>query len=99
MPKRIAFLAVLIAALGAFTGTAGAGTNGNWTQLGQANLDNIDEASLVRTADGVLHAVWTIPSHNNGGGGDSIVHDTISSSGVAAAPDVIQSGWAGIQNR
>jgi hypothetical protein len=73
-----------------------AGKPGRWTKLGQSNLDNIDEAALARTADGTLHAVWTIPSHNNGGAGDSLVHDAISAGGVAAPPNPVTTGWAAI---
>jgi hypothetical protein len=73
-----------------------AGKPGKWTKLGQSNLDNIDEVALARTADGTLHAVWTIPSHNNGGAGDSLVHDAIAAGGVAAPPDPITTGWGAI---
>ncbi|MFL5896553.1 MAG: hypothetical protein ACJ76Z_15745 [Thermoleophilaceae bacterium] len=96
MPIRLALLAALVALLAALTPTASAGTPGSWTMLGQPNLDNIDEATLARTADGVLHAVWTIPSHNNGGGGDDLVHDAIAPSGAAAAPNPVTAGWASI---
>lgn len=95
MPIRVAVLTLLACVLIAVT-PAYAGSPGKWTQLGQNNVDNIDEVSLTRTADGILHAVWVIPSHNNGGGGDSIVHDAITSSGVSAAPNVITNGWAAI---
>src|SRR3954447_37694 len=92
MPMRNAYLAILALALIAAPG-AGATAPGQWTQLGQANLSNIDEAALARTPDGVLHLVWTIPAANN----DTLVHDAVSPAGsAAAAPDVIQSGWAAI---
>jgi hypothetical protein len=73
-----------------------AGKPGTWTKLGDSNLDNIDEVALARTGDGTLHAVWTIPSHNSGGGGDSLVHDAIAPNGVAAPPAPITTGWASI---
>jgi hypothetical protein len=76
--------------------TALAGKPGTWTKLGQSNVDNIDEVALARTPDGTLHAVWTIPSHNNGGAGDDLVHTTIAPNGVAAAPDPITTGWGTI---
>lgn len=94
MPNRVAFVAVLIAALAALTSPASAGTNGSWTMLGQPNLDNIDQVALARTPDGVLHAIWTIPSHNNGGGGDDLVHDAIAPNGSAGAVNPITTGWA-----
>ena len=91
MPIRLARLAVLVLCL-AVAPAASAGAPGKWTQLGAANLQNIDEAALARTPDGVLHAVWTIPASNN----DTLVHDSISPNGTAAAPDVITGGWAAI---
>jgi hypothetical protein len=54
------------------------GPSGKWTQVGAANLANIDEAALARTPDGTLHAVWTIPSSNN----DSLVHAAIGANGI-----------------
>src|SRR3954454_18881815 len=71
-----------------------AGRPGTWTRLGAANLDNIDEAALARTPDGVLHAEWTVPSHNNGGAGDSIVHVAITRAGLPGPVAPIVSGWA-----
>jgi hypothetical protein len=91
MPIRRAFLAVLAAALAAAP-TAFAGSPGKWSQLGQANLGNIDEAALARTADGTLHVVWTIPAPNN----DTLVHDAVGPNGVVAPPNVITTGWATI---
>src|SRR3954471_15552527 len=88
---RSACLALLAAVL-AIAPAAQAGSPGKWTQLGEANLANIDEVTLARTADGVLHAVWTIPAANN----DTLVHSAIAPNGTASAPNVIQSGWAGI---
>src|SRR3954453_10823240 len=92
MPIRLAVLA-LIASLAAAP-AALAGGPGKWTQLGENDLGNIDQAALTRTPDGSLHAVWTIPAANN----DTLVHDAISPNGTAAPPNVIQTGWAGINN-
>jgi len=73
--------------------TAVAAGPGKWTQLGDANLANINEAALARTPDGALHAVWTIPAVSN----DSLVHDAIAPDGTAAAPNLITGGWASIE--
>ena len=73
-----------------------AGKPGTWTKLGQSNLTNIDEVALARTADGTLHAAWTIPSSNNGGNGDDLVHAAIAPNGVAAPVNPITTGWATI---
>jgi hypothetical protein len=91
MPIRRACLALLVSVLVAAP-AAQAGSPGKWTQLGDANLRNIDEVTLARTADGVLHAAWTIPGTNN----DTLVHSSIQPNGTASAPNVIQTGWAGI---
>src|SRR5436190_7979592 len=93
MPIRLAFLTLLASVVLAVP-AAQAGSPGKWTQLGQNNLGNIDQADLVRTPDGTLHVVWTIPAPNN----DTLVHDAISPNGTPAPPNVIQSGWAGINN-
>src|SRR3954454_15866762 len=91
MPIRSACLALLAAVLVAAP-TAQASSPGKWTQLGDANLRNIDEVTLARTADGVLHAAWTIPAAGN----DTLVHSSIAPNGSASAPNVIQSCWASI---
>src|SRR5215213_5781416 len=93
MPIRRAVLALLATALVAAP-AAQAGSPGKWTQLGEANLANIDEAALARTSDGVLHAVWTIPAANN----DTLVHAAIAPDGTPSAPNVIQTGWAAISS-
>jgi hypothetical protein len=93
MPIRLACLAMLAAGFIAAP-TASAGAPGKWTQLGDANLANIDEAALARTPDGTLHAVWTIPAAGN----DTLVHDAIAADGAAAAPNVITGGWAAIES-
>jgi hypothetical protein len=91
MPIRVTVLAVLVTLLVAVP-AAQAGSPGKWSQLGDANLRNIDEVTLARTTDGVLHAAWTIPGVNN----DTLVHSAIQPNGTASAPNVVQSGWAGI---
>src|SRR6476646_1855403 len=93
MPIRTALLALCVCVLVAVP-SASAAPPGKWTQLGEANLANIDQVALARTPDGVLHAVWTIPAPNN----DTIVHDAIAPNGTAAPPNVIQTGWADISN-
>jgi hypothetical protein len=93
MPIRLAGFAMLFVSL-VVTPTALAGGPGKWTQLGANNIANIDQAALARTPDGVLHAVWTVAA----GDSASLVHDAISPNGNAAAPNVVTSGWAGIEN-
>jgi hypothetical protein len=93
MPIRLACLALLVSVLVAAPASQ-AGSPGKWTQLGQANVDNIDEATLARTPDGVLHAVWAHPDGSTG----TLVHTAIAPNGTASAPNVIQSGWAAISS-
>jgi hypothetical protein len=90
MPIRTAIAAVCALVL-ATAPTAFAGSPGKWTQLGQANLANIDEAALARTPDGTLHVVWTVP-----GTSESLVHDAVGPNGVVSPPNAILSDWAGI---
>ena len=90
MPIRIVTLALCAFLLVAVP--AQAGGPGSWTQLGDANLQNLDEATLARTPDGNLHVVWTIPASNN----DTLVHAGVSPAGSASPLTTIQSGWAGI---
>jgi hypothetical protein len=91
MSIRVTLLA-LLAAVFVAAPAAQAGSPGKWTQLGDSNLRNIDQVTLARTPDKVLHAAWTIPAANN----DTLVHASILPNGTASAPNVIQSGWAGI---
>src|SRR4051794_6846974 len=93
MPIRRVMLATLAAFVVAVP-AAQAGSPGKWTQLGGANLANIDQVALARTPDGVLHAVWTIPAANN----DTLVHSAIAPNGTASAPNEIQTGWAAISS-
>jgi hypothetical protein len=98
MQTSLTRLALLMAAFAAIASPALAGTPGKWTIVGAANLDNIDEVGLARTGDGVLHAVFTVPSHNSGGGGDSLVHAAISPTGAVGGAGTIAGGWASISN-
>src|SRR3954451_15073266 len=93
MSMRTILLA-LFAALLLAAPAANAGGPGQWTRLGDENLANIDQAALARTPDGVLHVVWTIPAASN----DTLVHAAVAANGSAAAPNVIQSGWAAISS-
>jgi hypothetical protein len=94
MPIRLAFS--VLAALLVLAPAAFAGTPGKWTIVGGQSLDNIDEATLLRTPDNVLHLAWTIPSHNRGGAGDALVHASIAPNGGVNLPNSIQENWASI---
>jgi hypothetical protein len=77
---------------------AWAGTPGHWTQFTDATASNIDEVSLARTADGVLHAAWSRPTPSNPGSGRDLLDVPISPAGAVGAPGVIASNWATLEN-
>src|SRR3954452_1349345 len=91
MPIRHLLLAVFVATL-VVAPAASAGSPGKWSQVGDANLRNIDEAALTRTPDGTLHAVWAISAPSN----DSLVHAAIAANGTVSAPNPIVTGWASV---
>jgi hypothetical protein len=56
---------------------------------------SIDQAGLMRTADGVLHVAW---HHRTGPNTEDLLHTTISPAGAIGATTPIQTGWIGFQN-
>jgi hypothetical protein len=75
-----------------------AGSKGHWTQITDGTAANIDQVTLARTPDGVLHAAWSRPSPSNPGGGRDLLDLPISPSGGAGAPVVLATNWATIAN-
>jgi hypothetical protein len=68
---------------------------GGWKQVTSSGGSNIDQVSLARTPDGVLHVAWrrqATPST------DDLLHTAISAAGAVGATTPIYSGWVGIQN-
>jgi hypothetical protein len=89
--KALAATCVLVAALGS-AGSAQAGPPGKWTKVTSPNT-NIDEVSLARTADGVLHVGWT---RQQGLGGE-VLHSAISRDAkTVSGPDAILSYPGGV---
>lgn len=78
--------------------SAVAGTPGHWTRITDPTSSNIDEVSLARTGDGVLHAAWSRPTPSNPGAGRDLVTLPISAAGSAGTPVVVQSNWASMEN-
>lgn len=75
-----------------------AGTPGHWTQITDPTASNIDQVSLARTADGVLHAAWSRPTPSNPGAGRDLLEVPISPAGLVGAPVLVQSNWAILEN-
>ena len=66
-----------------------------WKRVTTPDQAAIYQVGLVRTADGVLHAVW---HHPTGPNTEDLLHTAISPSGRIGATTPIQSGWTGFQN-
>jgi hypothetical protein len=75
-----------------------AGTPGHWTRVTDPTLSNIDEVTLARTPDGVLHAAWTRPTPSNPGAGQDLLQVPISPSGGVGGPVVVAANWAEMEN-
>jgi hypothetical protein len=89
MPSRSLCVAVCAAALAAAP-SAFAGSPGKWTEISPNTLDNINQVSLARTGDGVLHAVYSL------GGQHALVHVTVSPAGVPGAANPVVEDWASV---
>src|SRR3954451_2226462 len=95
MHGRIA-LAALLGAL-ALPVSALAGTPGHWTRVTPATGQNIDQVDLVRSGDGVLHAVY--PTKNVADPTrEDVFSSAIQTNGTVNAPAAIQQGWATVGN-
>jgi len=81
---------VLVAAFGAAARTLAT----PWKKLPQGPPINFYEASLARTADGVLHVAYP----RNGGSTGDVWHVRITGAGAVGAATPIAQGWAGVEN-
>jgi hypothetical protein len=77
----------------ALAGSAQAGPRGQWTRL-PGNVINFAEPGLARTADGVLHVVYT---RRNGNKEDLIALE-VSPAGKVGADSVALGGWASMSH-
>jgi hypothetical protein len=98
--SRTALVSVLVgwALIAVAAPAALAGTPGHWSQITDPTARNIDEVSLARTADGMLHAAWSRPTPSDPGAGRDLVTVPISPSGSVGAPVLVQSDWASMEN-
>ncbi|HWF36645.1 MAG TPA: hypothetical protein VG295_14795 [Solirubrobacteraceae bacterium] len=91
-------LAIAVVFVLAGGSVARAGTPGHWTRLTDMTASNIDEVSLARTADGVLHAAWTGPTPATPSSGRDVLVSAISPTGGVGTASVVQSDWATMAN-
>jgi hypothetical protein len=74
--------------------TASAGTVGHWTRVTDPTGRNIDEVSVARTADGVLHVAYTRPTPGHASSAQDLLERSISIKGTAGPPVILASDWA-----
>ncbi|WP_151082263.1 hypothetical protein [Nocardioides cynanchi] len=74
------------------------GSPGHWTKISSSTVDTIYEASMVRTADGVLHVVY--PRKTAAAGNPvTLAHTSLTSNGATIRQnDVLPTGWATMDN-
>ena len=89
------FATVTVAAAAAAALAAAPAGAAPWKQLTASNGSNIDQVSLLRTRDGVLHVAW---QHSTGPSTGDLVHTTISPKGRIGATSPIAGGWTGFEN-
>lgn len=81
-----------------FVPVAVAGTPGHWTRITDVTASNIDEVTLARTGDGVLHAAWSRPTPSNPGAGRDLLELPIAAGGAAGSPMLVADNWATMAN-
>lgn len=95
---RAAVFSFVVFAAVAAAPAALAGTPGHWTRITDMTASNIDEVTLARTTDGVLHAAWTRPTPSNPGSGRDLLELPISAGGAAGSPVLVASNYATLEN-
>ena len=90
MRIRAAALAVLLTVCAASSASAAP-----WKRVTTPDGASTDQVGLARTADGVLHVVW---SHPTGPNTEDLLHRFILRNGTLGATTPIQSGWVGFSN-
>jgi len=83
------------ATLGAGAGPAHATALGPWRQVANSGLQNISEAGLARTPDGVLHVAWASQQTPNSEG---IFTLPIAANGSVGGTQTVTSGWASLED-
>ena len=94
---RLPLLALTAAAVAVMAAPAEAGTPGHWTRITPTNGVNIDQASLLRGTDGVLHVAWLQKNAADPTKQD-IATAPVSAAGKLGATVPVETGWAGVSN-
>ena len=89
MKLRVVLIFVVAALAAAPTGHAA------WKQVTASGGSSIEQVSLLRTADGVLHVAWTTRTGPNT---QDLRHTAIAPNGTIGATTPIQAGWAVLEN-
>lgn len=91
----IALLATALAATSASAAPWKRVTTPGGATPAQIGLGSSDQVALARTADGVLHLVWSHPTTPNT---EDLRHTVLLRNGRLGATSVIESGWTGFSN-
>lgn len=90
---RAVRISIAVLVLLAISGSASAGTPGQWTRL-PGTVVNFAEPGLARTSDGVLHAVYT----RKAGTKEELAHVTVSAGGNVGSAAVALGGWSSMSH-
>jgi hypothetical protein len=88
-------LRTLIAAAAVALAAAPTAHAAAWKQLTTPGGANIDQVGLLRTGDGVLHAIW---HRRAGANAEDLLHTAIAPDGKVGATSTVAAGWASIAN-
>src|SRR4051794_16257006 len=94
---RLPLIALTAAAVVLPAVPAAAGTPGHWTRITPTNGVNIDQATLLRGTDGVLHVAWLQKNAADTTKQD-IAATNVSPSGAVSPGVQVETGWAGVSN-
>ena len=90
MTIRAFAIAVLLTAFAASSASAAP-----WKRVTTPDGASTDQVALARTADGVLHLVW---SHPTGPNTEDLNHTVIARNGRLGGTNPVQTGWTGFSN-
>lgn len=94
--RRLLVVPIALAVIGVLPATSGAAAAApTWTVVTDSGGKNIDEVSLARTSDGVLHVLWL---KHGGIGHEEIRHTPISADGNVGETNVASGGWSAAGN-
>src|SRR3954470_4428608 len=94
---RLPLLALTAAAVLVPAASATAGTPGHWTRVTPTTGVNIDQVSLLRGTDGVLHVAWLQKNAADTTRQD-VATAPVARGGPVGVTVAIETGWAGVSN-